>query len=59
VDNTKPIGPIGHDFEALVEQLPYWVRKTYYPAIETIDRVRTALVNYEQQQKKPEVTRTV
>lgn len=35
--------PIAQDFEALVEQLPYWVRETYYPSVDIINRVRKVL----------------
>ena len=51
--NAVPVGPIGHEFEFLVQELPYWVRETYYPSMEVIERVRKALREYEVGNQKP------
>ena len=41
--NSPTPEPVARDFEALVEQLPYWVRETYYPSMAIIKRVRKVL----------------
>ncbi len=46
-NRNVPSGPIGRDFEFLVEELPYWTRKTFYPSMQYIDNVRKALKAYE------------
>lgn len=49
---SSTIGPIGHDFEALVELLPYWAAKSYGPSIDAINRVRKALAEHESNTRK-------
>ena len=49
--NYEPVGPIGQDFEDLVDHLPWWAVNAYGPSIDAINRVRKALREYESNSK--------
>lgn len=44
MQNTQPVGPVGRDFESLVELLPPWALQHEWI---TIEKVRKALVTHE------------
>ena len=55
--NPKPAGPVGQDFEYLVQELPYWVTR-FGDYQDAINRVRLTLKEHESTTPKDKKVRT-
>ena len=55
--NPKPAGPVGREFEYLVNELPYWMTQVG-PELAIIEKVRRTLREYESATSKGKKVKT-
>ena len=51
--NSNVSGALVQDFDALMEELPYWAREYYLKGL--IDQIRSALKEYVEIKSRPQV----